>query len=98
MFIWQKDSLLPELNQHQGVFWPDHPNTKEYFGQTKKTTDFKSAFLCLKIALSLNLIGSSDVNLHMDSESGLNSKITKESFRQTTVELLIPCVLCYCNQ
>ena len=46
MFIWQKDSLLPELNQHQGVFWPDHPNTKEYFGKitpppkTLKATEF----------------------------------------------------------
>ena len=26
------DSLVPGLNQHQGVFWPDHhPNTKESF-------------------------------------------------------------------
>ena len=31
--IWPKDSLVPGLSQHQGVFWPDHPNTKESFGQ-----------------------------------------------------------------
>ena len=34
--IWPKDSMVPGLNQHQGVFWPDHPNTKESFGQTQK--------------------------------------------------------------
>ena len=31
--IWPKDSLVPRLSQHQGVFWPDHPNTMESFGQ-----------------------------------------------------------------
>ena len=31
--IWPKDSLVPGLNQHQGIFWPDHPNTKESFCQ-----------------------------------------------------------------
>ena len=40
--------------------------------------------------LSPNLIGSSEVPSHEDSESGLNSKITfgtKESFGQITEEL-----------
>ena len=32
-FFWPKDSLVPGLNQHQGVFWPDHLNTKESLGQ-----------------------------------------------------------------
>ena len=44
----------------------------------------------LNIALSPNLIGSSDVDFHKDSKFGLNSKITfgtKESFVQTTAEL-----------
>ena len=37
--IWPKDSFMPKdslvLIQpwHQGVFWPDHPNTEESFGQ-----------------------------------------------------------------
>ena len=31
--IWPKDSLVPGLKQHQGVFWPDHPNNKESFDQ-----------------------------------------------------------------
>ena len=44
--IWPKDSMVPGLNQHQGVFLPYHPNTKESFCQTKnsKNSNFKSAF------------------------------------------------------
>ena len=44
--IWPKDSLVPGLSQHQGVFCPDHPNTKESFCQIKnpKNSNFKSAF------------------------------------------------------
>ena len=44
----------------------------------------------LNITLSPNLSGSSDADFYKDSESGLNSKIkknTKESFVQATVEL-----------
>ena len=37
-------------------------------------------FLGLNIALSQNLIGSYDVDFQKDSESGLKSKNTKESF------------------
>ena len=39
-------SLLSRSPQHQGVFCPDHPNTKESFGQIKnpKNSNFKSAF------------------------------------------------------
>ena len=32
--VWTKDSLVPGLNQHQGVFCPNHPSTKESFVQT----------------------------------------------------------------
>ena len=66
--------------QHQGVFWPDQKSQK---------LKFQVSFLGLNIALSPNLIGSSDADFHKDSESGLNSKIkknTKESFVQITVE------------
>ena len=31
--IWPKDSLVLTQPWHQGVFCPDHPNTKESFGQ-----------------------------------------------------------------
>ena len=53
--IWAKDSLVPGLSQHQGVFCPDHPNTKESFGQTTplKENTFKhtlKAILTLSIA------------------------------------------------
>ena len=78
--IWPKDSLVPGLSQHEGVFWP---NPK--FQKLK----FKVSFLGLNIALTPNLIGSSDADFHEDSESGLNSKIkknTKESFGQITVD------------
>ena len=46
----------------------------------------KPRFLGLNIALSPNLIGSSDADFHKDSESDLNSKIknTKEAFVHTT--------------
>ena len=66
-------SLLASSPQDQGVFWP---NPK-----------FQVSFLGLNIALSPNLIGSSDADFHKDFESGLNSKIkknTKEAFVQTT--------------
>ena len=46
----------------------------------------------LNIALSPNLIGSSDADFYKDSESGLNSKIkknTKESFVHFTVDLFL---------
>ena len=46
----------------------------------------------LNIALSPNLIDSSHVDFHKDSESGLDSKITfgtEESYDQTIVELQI---------
>ena len=31
--IWPKDSLVLTQPWHQGVFCPDHPNTKESFAQ-----------------------------------------------------------------
>ena len=31
--IWLKDSFVLIQPWHKGVFWPDHPNTKESFGQ-----------------------------------------------------------------
>ena len=31
--IWTKDSLVLTQPWHQGVFCPDHPNTKESFAQ-----------------------------------------------------------------
>ena len=60
-----------------GQITPLKENTKESFGQI--------------IALYPNLIDSSEVPSHEDSESGLNSKITfgtKASFSQTTADLL----------
>ena len=74
--IWPNDSFVPGLNQHQGVFWPDHPNTKEYFCQTQNLK-LPVSFLGLNIALPPNLIGSSDADFHKDSKSGLNSKVKK---------------------
>ena len=76
-------SLLSRSPQHQGVFWPDQKSQK---------LKFQVSFLGLNIALTPNLIGSSDADFHKDSESGLNSKIkknTKESFVQITVELTL---------
>ena len=61
-------SLLARSPQHQGVFWPDQKSQK---------LKFQVSFLGLNIALSPNLIGSSDADFHKDSESGLNSKIKK---------------------
>ena len=56
-----------------------------------KPRDPKTQILSQLVGLkSPNLIGSSDVDFHKDSESGFNSKITfgtKESFSRTTVEL-----------
>ena len=49
--------------------------------------------MCIRdrnIALSSNLIGSSEVDFHKDSKSGLNSKImfsTKDSFVQIAADL-----------
>ena len=77
--IWPKDSLVPGLNQHQGVFGQDYKTQ-----QQKLQVNFRD----LNIALYINLIDSSEVPSHEDSESGLNSKITfgtKKSFGQTTV-------------
>ena len=45
--IWAKDSLVPGLSQHQGVFCPDHPNTKESFGQITPK-NFKGHFPKIK--------------------------------------------------
>ena len=48
------------------------------------------SFWGLNIALSPNLIGSSDADFHKDSESGLNSKITFSTYftnSQNTAEL-----------
>ena len=76
--IWPKDSLVPGLNQHQGVFGQDYKTQ-----QQKLQVNFRD----LNIALYINLIDSSEVPSHEDSESGLNSKITvgtKKSFGQTT--------------
>ena len=56
--------------------------------QKSQKLKFQVSFLGLNIALSPNLIASSEVAFHEDSESGLNSKITfgtKKSFGQTTV-------------
>ena len=61
-------SLLSRSPQHQGVFWPDQKSQK---------LKFQVSFLGLNIALTPNLIGSSDADFHKDSESGLNSKIEK---------------------
>ena len=60
--IWPKDSLVLGLNQHQGVIWPN-----------PKTHILSQLYKGLNIALSPNLIGSSDVDFHRDSESGLNT-------------------------
>merc|ERR1711876_165515 len=75
-------SLLSKPPQHQGVFCSNQKTQK---------SKFQVSFLGLNIALSPNLIGSSDVDFHKDSKSGLNSKITfstKESFVQIAAELL----------
>ena len=74
--LWNRTprSLLSKPPQHQGVFCPNHKTQK---------SKFQVSFSGLNIALSPNLIGSSDVDFHKDSKSGLNSKIkenTKESF------------------
>ena len=61
-------SLLSRSPQHQGVFCPDQKSQK---------LKFQVSFLGLNIALSPNLIGSSDEDFQKDSESGLNSKIKK---------------------
>ena len=45
--IWPKDSLVPGLSQHQGLFWPDHCNTKESFGQIAPQ-NFKGHFPKIK--------------------------------------------------
>ena len=76
-------SLLSRSPQHQGVFWPDQKSQK---------LKFQVSFLGLNIALTPNLIGSSDADFHKNFESGLNSKIkknTKESFVQITVDLIV---------
>lgn len=63
--------------QHQGVFCPDQKSQK---------LKFQVSFLGLNIALSPNLIGSSDADFHMNSESGLiSNKKNQGSFGQTTV-------------
>jgi len=74
--IWPKDSLVLIQPWHQGVFWP-YPKSQKL--------KFQVSFWGLNIALSPNLIGSSDADFHMDYESGLNSKKTPRSFGQTTV-------------
>ena len=56
-------SHLARSPQHQGVFWPDQKSQK---------LKFQVSFLGLNIALSPNLVGSSDADFHKDSESGLN--------------------------
>ena len=61
-------SLLSRSPQHQGVFLSNQKSQK---------LKFQVSFLGLNIALSPNLIGSSDADFHKDSESGLNSKIKK---------------------
>ena len=61
-------SLLSRSPQHQGVFLSD---------QKFQKLKFQVSFLGLNIALSPNLIGSSDADFHKDSESGLNSKLKK---------------------
>ena len=45
--------------------------------QKSQKLKFQVSFLGLNIALSPNLIGSSDADFHKDFESGLNSKIEK---------------------
>ena len=52
--IWTKDSLVLTQPWHQGVFCPDHPNTKESFVQTTplKENTFKNT---LKANLTLSL-------------------------------------------
>ena len=52
--IWPKDSLVLIQPWHQGVFCPDHPNTKESFVQTTplKENTFKNT---LKANLTLSL-------------------------------------------
>ena len=66
--------------QHQGVFWLNPKSQK---------LKFHVSFLGLNIALSPNLIGSSDADFNKDSKSGLHSKIknTNKSFGQATVEV-----------
>jgi len=75
-------TFLAKSPQQQGVFW---------LNPKSQNSNFKSAFLGLNIALSPNLIGSSDADFHKDSESGLNwtMKNTKESFVQTTADLIV---------
>ena len=55
---------LAKSPQHQVVFWPNQKSQK---------LEIQVSFLGLNIALSPNLIGSSDSDFHKDSESGLNS-------------------------
>ena len=70
---------------------PEHYQLLQWFGQMLFGPKYcneqmNEAF----IGLSSNLIGSSDTDFHKDLESGLNSKIKKntlESFGQITVEL-----------
>ena len=52
--VWTKDSLVLIQPWHQGVFCPDHPNTKESFVQTTplKENTFKNT---LKANLTLSL-------------------------------------------
>ena len=49
---------------------------RSFFGQTQKPK-LQVSFWGLHIALSPNLIGSSESEFHKDSESGLNSKMEK---------------------
>ena len=50
-------SLLSRSPQHQGVFWPDQKSQK---------LKFQVSFLGLNIALSPNMIGSSEADFHKD--------------------------------
>ena len=61
------DSALAPGHQpwHQGVFWPNQKSQK---------LKLQVSFLGLNIALSPNLIGSSDTDFYKDSKSGLKSK------------------------
>ena len=45
--IWPKDSFVLIKPWHQGVIWPDHPNTKESFGQITPQ-NFKGHFPKIK--------------------------------------------------
>ena len=72
--IWPKDSLVPGLSQHQEVVWPNHPNTKESFGQItpqnlkghfpkiKKNT--KESFVHITVEISI-LLKMKDVVLKL---------------------------------